>query len=190
VGYFFDDNLTDYVDPRTGKKTALANKVATYITKKGVETPITNLQLHNREMRRFGSARNDKGKPRRFEYKRGFFPKHAPQLADIAREHGGYLSKGVLQFLWNKYSTNYYEVVFDQWNNTMEAIPMKYLGGPMIDHSKNFSLNVELAIDSFVKQHFYKQYLDEVYTFGQAMQIYLAAKPGADSDKNLANTIA
>jgi len=66
---------------------------------------------------------------------------------------------------------------------------MKYMGHPMIDNAKNFSMNMELAIDAFMKQHFYKQYLDEVYTFGQGLKLYLAAKQNEEDSVNYKRTI-
>lgn len=187
IGYFFDNELTDYVDPKTGKKIALANQVATYVEgKNGTQKAITNLALHNRELKRVGmNSKVDK-----FTYKAGFYPKHAPLISDIARQHGGYLNRGMLKYLWNKNTTNYFEVVYDQWGNTTEAIPMKFLGNSAIDYSKNFTMNVELAVDAFVKQHFYKQYLDPVYTYGLGMKLYLAAKQNAEENTSFKKTIS
>jgi hypothetical protein len=170
VGQFFVDSKSKYIDPITGKQTALANKV---VTEKKNGDPVTNLGLFNREARKSGS------KPAAFKYYEGFMPKHPPTLSDVISKNK-LLSKETAQFVWNKYMTNYFESTFDGWNNTEEAIPMKYLGGKDIDHSGNYSLNFEKVLDSFVKQYYYKQELDEVYAFGQGLKIYLKAKESSD----------
>lgn len=174
VGMFFDNKLSDFEDPITGKKVALANQVVTYRKRAGREVGVTNLDLYNKTYDKSTGARREK-----FVYERGFFPKHPPQIDDVAAKHGGYLSKGALSFVWNRYMTNYFETVFDGWFNTDEAIPMKYLGGNGIEHSGNYTMNVELAVDAFVKQHYYKQHLDQTYAFAQAMKLYLTAKENA-----------
>jgi len=110
IEYFFNDELSDFVDPATGKTVALANRIVTYKEVGGQELPVTNLQLHNKEVKRqFG-----KRKSYRSEHYRGFYPKHMMTLSDVAEQHGGYLSKGMIRYLWNKYMSNYFEVVFDQ----------------------------------------------------------------------------
>lgn len=174
IGMFFDNKLSDYEDPITGKKVALANQVITYRKRGGREVPVTNLDLYNKTFDKSSGARREK-----FVYKRGFFPKHPPQLVDVAARHGGYFSQGVLRFIWNRNMTNYFEAVYDNWFNTDEAIPMKYLGGNGIEMSGNYTMNVELALDAFVKQHYYKQHLDQTYAFAQATKLYLTAKENA-----------
>jgi len=53
---------------------------------------------------------------------------------------------------------------------------MKYLGSSTIDSNENYTLNLEMAVDGFMKQHYYKQNLDSTYTFGQAIKLYLLSK--------------
>lgn len=85
--------------------------------------------------------------------------------------------------------TTFLENSFERWNNTTEAIPLKGLGNKEIDASKNYSRDLEYVIDTFVKQNFYKQYLDEVYTFGMALQIYLKLQETSQENAIFNNTI-
>lgn len=172
IGMFFDNKLSDFEDPTTGKKVALANRVVTYRKRGSREVAVTNLDLYNKTFDINGSRKE------KFSYTRGFFPKHPPTTTDITNKDG-FMSKNLLRFVWNRYMTNYFEATYDGWYNTDEAIPMKYLGGNGVETTGNYSLNVELAIDSFVKQHYYKQYLDQTYAFGQGMKLYLTAKENA-----------
>ena len=172
VGSFFVDELSTYKDPLTGTKKALANQIITYKKVRGKEVGITNLDLYNKA---FDKATSGK-RPNPFKYYEGFLPKYMPQIDDIAEKHGGYFNSEVLKFIKNKYTTNYFEATYDGWYNTDEAIPMKYLGNPSIDANQNYTLNLELSIDSFVKQHYYKQHLDSTYTFGQALKLYFQAQ--------------
>ena len=154
----------------------LAKRVVTYRDWAGrTNIPVTNLDLHNKQY----TIGNYDTTGNQFSYYAGFFPKFAPQIDDIARLHGGYFSKPVLNFLWNQYTTNYFENEFEQWSNDTEAIPMKYLGSESIDNNDNYTLNLELSVKSFMKHHIYKAKMDEVYTMAQAMKIYL------DSQKQL-----
>lgn len=160
-------------DANKGDK-PLANRVVTYRNWAGrVNVPVTNLDLHNKTYT-FGSTKRDSDIP--FLYYAGFYPKYSPQIDDIARMHGGYFSKPVVKYLWAKYTTNYFENVFDQWANDDEAIPMKFLGNEDIDNNENYTLNLELAYKSFMKHHIYKAQMDEVYAMGQAIKIYLDAE--------------
>jgi len=109
IGSFFVDDLSTHIDPVTNKKIALANQVVTYKKVRGKETPVTNLDLYNKA---FDKATSGK-RTNPFKYYKGFFPKHMPQLEDIATKHGGYFSKEVLKFIKNKYTTNYFEAVYD-----------------------------------------------------------------------------
>lgn len=59
----------------------------------------------------------------------------------------------------------------------------------MISYTKNFTKNVELAVDSFVKQHYYKQYMDSVYTYGMSLKMYLAAKQNAEDNLDYKNLV-
>ncbi len=181
---FFNNEKSDYVDPRTGKAVALANKVITYRNRKNKEEPVTNLDLFNKN---FDNSMTGQ-KRDKFEYKRGFFGKHQMTLEDVRQKHG-YLSKEMLRFLKLKYTTNYFEANYDGWYNTDEVIPMKYLGNSRIDYEQNYTLNLEMATDAFVKQNYYKLYMDDVYTFGQSMKIYLGAKNNADQGVTFDRTI-
>lgn len=172
VGQFFVDELSTFIDPLTQTKKALANQIITYKKVRGKDIGITNLDLYNKA---FDKATSGK-RPNPFKYYKGFLPKYLPQMEDISRKHGGYFTKEMLNFIKNRYTTNYFEAVYDGWYNTEEAIPMKYLGGGSIDSNENYTLNLELSIDSFVKQHYYKQHLDSTYTFGQAIKLYLIAQ--------------
>lgn len=69
--------------------------------------------------------------------------------------------------------TNYFEGFYDGWFNTEEAIPMKYLGGGIIDREQNFTFDLELGLDNFVKQYYYKESLDSVYAFANGLKLYL-----------------
>lgn len=178
---FFVDEKSEFIDPATGKQTALANKIVTYKKSKGHEVPVTNLMLFNKELKR--SGRREQGK--KWEYYYGFLPKYAPQLDDIAKQHGGYLSKGMLQYLWNKHVTNFWEYEFDGWGNTQEGIPLKGLGNQFIDNNGYYTLNLELAVDTFIKNMYYKQHMDEVYTFGLGLQMYLKELTRAEETLSL-----
>ncbi len=107
-------------------------------------------------------------------------PKVPPTLDDVRAKHGGLLNGKVYRFLKNLYTTNYFEAEFEGLYSTEEGIPMKYLGNAYVDASMDYSRNIELIVDSFVKQHLYKQHLDQVYAFGHAMKYYLQAEEDAD----------
>lgn len=184
VGQFFVDKLSNYIHPRTGKKVALANKVATIRTRAGREVEVTNLDLHNKEFDRSSYAKGSS----KFKWYEGFMPKVAPTLEDVRDKHG-FLSQNMLTFLKRKYSTNFFEATFEGLYETDEAIPMKYLDNDRILAAGNYSRNVELIVDSFVKQHFYKQHMDEVYTFGQALKFYLKSKENPDQSVYFEKTI-
>jgi hypothetical protein len=64
------------------------------------------------------------------------------------------------------------------------------LGSESINQSKNYSRDLEYVIDTFVKQNFYKQHLDEVYSFGMAIQIYLKLQERAKDNIVFNNTIS
>lgn len=81
---FFIDEKSSYIDPRTGKQVAMANKVATYRKTKRGKVPVTNLGLYNKELVKVGQKKRGDV----FEWKRGFLPKGAPLLEDVTREHG------------------------------------------------------------------------------------------------------
>jgi len=184
VSGVFTEAHADLID--STNKVPLAKRIVTYRDWRGRKNvPVTNLDLHNKAY----SITNTEASSQPFSYYEGFFPKFAPQIDDIARMHGGYFSKGVVNFLWNQYTTNYFENVFDQWSNDTEAIPMKYLGTTEIDNNDNYTLNLELSIKSFMKHHIYKAKMDEIYTMAQAMKIYLDAQKdllaegGADPER-------
>jgi hypothetical protein len=175
VAQFFVNSKSKYIDPRTGKQTAVANKVATVRIVKGEETELTNLDLYN--------GKGNILKSNQFNYYEGFLPKVYPTADDIAANHGNY-SPEMLKFIRLKYTTNFYESMYDGWFSTDEAIPMKYLDNKEILDNDNFSTDLDHVMNNFVRQYAYKQYLDEVYAFGQASKLYLQAKAEADSNIN------
>lgn len=82
---FFVNEKSTFIDPKTNKPIALANRVATYRkTKKGSNIPVTNLGLFNRELNISGERKSGTV----FKWQRGFLPKEAPLLSDVARDHG------------------------------------------------------------------------------------------------------
>lgn len=178
IASYFKDELSDYVDPRTGKKVALANRVVTERELNGKTVQITNLGLFNGE----GSFR--KSKDNQFEYYEGFFPKVAQTVDDIKQKHGAF-SKEMLQFLKLKHTTNYFESVYEGIHNIDEAFPMKYLDNREIILNDNFSLDLDLAVNQFVKQYTYKQELDDVYVFANGLKLYLDAKDQVGNNINL-----
>lgn len=175
VEMFFEDSKSDYIDPRTGKQKAMANMVATIRKMGGQDKSITNIELAKMSGKMTSDVFEDNGG----KFYRGFMPKYPPQTEDIIREHG-VMSKEFVALLKNKYLTNYYEAFYEGWFSTEEAIPMKYLGGGEIDMNNNYTLDVELMMDNFVKQYYYKQEMDQVYTYGIAMKMYLTAKERKD----------
>lgn len=175
VDQFFVDEKSQWVDPKTGKKVALANRVVTERKVGGKNVGITNLDL----ARGSGRVSADLFEENGGTYFRGFMPKYPPTITDIRKEHG-IMSKEFMQFLWNKYTTNYYEAFYDGWFSTDEAIPMKYLGGGEIDLNANYTLDVPLMLDNFVKQHYYKESMDAMYTFGLGMKMYLSTADKKD----------
>lgn len=168
VGRFFDNNKATSIDPVTGERIALANKVVTRGVVNGVESNITNLDLFNRV-----GTNNPRALP--FQYYEGFLPKIAPTAADIQAKHG-LLSKEMLAYLKNKYSTNYFEAVYDGWASNTEAIPFRGLGNEHINASGEYSLDVDLIMNTFMQQTFYKQHLDEVYSYAHGIAAYLHLK--------------
>lgn len=171
VANFFVDEKSDYVDPTTGKRVALANRVITYRKSRGKEVEVTNLDLFNKNFDRTFTGKTEE----KFKYYEGFLPKEAPTISDVIETHG-YMSSELLKFVRHKYLTNFFEATYDGMYSTDEAIPMKGLGNAFVDDNHMYSHNLEYAVDNFVKQSYYKQHLDEVYAFGQAMKIYLIAK--------------
>jgi hypothetical protein len=155
----------------------LANREATRRKIKGKETVISNLDL----ARGSGRVSSDLFEESDGNYKTGWMPKYPPTLYDVQRRHG-FMSKPYLSFLWNRYMTNYFEGFYDGWYNTDEAIPFKYLGGGEIDRTQNFTTDLELLLDNFVKQHYYKESLDQAYAFGNGLKLYLKSLEDADSN--------
>jgi hypothetical protein len=167
IAAVFEKNYMHLLDPNA--KDPVANKVVTIRKWRGQEMHVTNLDLHNK----LYSVKHKDARSDQFTFYKGFFPKFAPQIDDIIRLHGGFFTKPMLDFIYNRYTTTYFENEFEQWDNEDEAIPMKYLGSQDIDNNENYTLNLEQAFKSFIKHHIYKNHLDEVYTMGQAMRIYL-----------------
>ncbi|MFN7302833.1 MAG: PD-(D/E)XK nuclease family protein [Bacteroidota bacterium] len=160
VEMFFDDSKAYY--STDGK--ALANKKITYFQTKGKQIPLTNLDLFNGKF---------SDNPRKeFQYYKGFFPKYPPQMYDISSRFGAFSDK-MRKYLYNHYFTTYFETVYDRWDASREAIPMKYLDNESIASNENYTTNLELSIDNFVKQHFYKYHLDEVHAFGLGLKVFL-----------------
>ncbi len=184
ISAVFEKQHSALVDSKN--TTPIAERIVTYRDWRGKKNvPVTNLNLHNKQ---FSLSNNLDENNTPFKYYKGFFPKFAPQIDDVAREHGSYFSKNVVRFLWNRYTTNYFETTFDQWQNQDEAIPMKYLGNKSIDENEHYTLNLELAVKSYMKHYIYKAHVDEVFTMGQAIRIYLNAKreeiaAGPDPDR-------
>lgn len=109
VGQFFDNSRSKFIDPVTGKRVAMANKIITYRNKGGKEVGVTNLDLANKD---FDNSHTGK-KSNPFTFYEGFFPKGMPMMEDIRRMHGGSWTKGVLDFIKTKYTTNYFEATYD-----------------------------------------------------------------------------
>lgn len=170
IEQFFEDDASKYTDPRTGKKVALANKVITERKNyKGDLEAVTNLDMYN------NGGMTGYARSTQFKYYRGVIPKVAPQLSDIVEKHG-YFSKPMLDYLVNKYATFYLESVYENWLATEDVLPLKYLGTREIIEEQAYTLDLDYAVNTFMKEYYYKQELDEVYTFGKAMQIYLQAQ--------------
>ena len=159
VEMFFVDEKANY----DNQKVALANRVVTFAMRGTKTEDITNLDVFNGKFS--PNARQE------FKYYKGFFPKFAPQVYDVANKYTMF-SKQMKDFIYNKYFTNYYESVFDRWDSK-EAIPMKYLDNDSILDNENYTKNLELSLDNFVKQYYYKLHLDEVYALGQGLKIFL-----------------
>lgn len=184
IDQYFIDEKSNWIDPWTGKKVALANKIATTRNYGEKEVKITNLDL----ARGSGRVSSDLFEENGGKYYRGWMPKYAPQLDDIARDNKWYSPK-VLQYLWNRYTTNYYEAFYDGWYQTEEVIPLKYLGSAEIDNNQNYTTNLPLLLTNFVQQYNYKLHLDNVYAFGNGLKMYLKAKEEKDSNISFKNTI-
>lgn len=163
VEMFFNDKLANYENIPKGN-TALANRVVTFTERAGRKLNVTNLDL-------FNGKYSNSSRPE-FAYYKGFFPKYAPQLYDVARRYSTF-SKETLKFIYNRTFTYYYEMVFDKWDASREAIPMKYLDNDHIMDQQAYTLNLELSLDNFVKQNFYKLHMDEVYAYGLGLKLYL-----------------
>ena len=179
----FEKEHAKMIDPYN--ETPLANRIVTYRDWHGrTNIPVTNLDLHNKL---YGPSSKE-ASPDSFKYYKGFFPRYAPQIDDVARLHGGFFTKAVVKYLWSRYTTNYFENEFDKWSNNDEAIPMKFLGSQEIEQNDNYTLNIELAYKSFMKHHIYKAQMDEVYAMAQAMRIYLDAQKEKMLLSNAGNT--
>ena len=175
IAQFFVNSKSSYIDPRTNKQVALANKTVTTRTIKGEEVELSNLDLYN--------GKGNILKTDQFKYYEGFLPKLYPTSDDIAAKHGSY-GKQMLDFIKMKYTTNFYESMYDGWFSTDEAMPMKYLDNKEILDNNNFSTDLDHVMNNFVRQYTYKQELDEVYAYGVASKLYLQAKAVADENIN------
>jgi len=167
----------------TADKVALANRVVTFNQKKGVKriTEVTNLDLYNG----VGGKIATRGKQKLgFSYYDGFFPKIPMETYDIQSRFGTF-STEMVEFLRRRYLTYFNEIQFEGWANTTEAIPMKYLDRGTIIEEEYYSLNLEKAVDTFMKHHMFKDKLDNVYAFAQGIKVYLVAKEAMDVNISL-----
>lgn len=169
IGMFFDDKLASYDNIAEPTK-ALANRTITFTYVGNKKVNVSNLDL-------FNGKYSPNSRPE-FKYYKGFFPKHPPQLYDITNKYKLF-SPQMLKFIYNRNFTHYYEMVFDRWNASREAIPMKYLDNDHITDTGSYTMNLELSVDNFVKQYFYKLHLDEVFAYGTGLKLYLDFKARA-----------
>lgn len=174
---FFVDEKGNFKGKK-GKKLALANKLATKRITKNTVTEFTNLDLANGKNSVF---RN----PAQFEYYEGFIPK-VPRLIE---EYGSIFKKERLKEVWRRFSSFYVEDVYEGWNNTEEAIPMKYMGSPKMDSNPNlYSLNIEHQFDKFMRAYLFKEEMDDVYALGKGIEFQLKAEGKFDNTASYMST--
>jgi hypothetical protein len=188
---FVNDTYEGFFVNKDGK-TALANRVATYVNFKGFDKPITNLELYNGKRVKLDKKNSDRDKEL-FEYKRGFMPKVPPLLSEF-----GLLSKDERlpgtpeksdsrknwRRIWFQRNLTFAEEhIFEGFDKKAmaEGLPMKYLNNRK-DFASNpdfFTLNLEHQFDRFTRAYMWKEQMDDVFAYGQGLRIMFNAQEDA-----------
>ena len=78
---------------------------------------------------------------------------------------------------------------YDDLFNTVEALPMKYLGTQSIELSKNYSRSAEWQFMKFIRMAIAKEELDDVFAFGRGIMEYLKQEQAQDKNTSYTNTV-
>jgi len=168
VKYLQDSYEGFFVDSKSKYGTAVWNQVATTRKIKGVEEFVTNGELFNGMKGGDKFSVNARTSP--FKYSRETFMPMIYRSAWEIVEKEGAASKEHRDHLYHKYLKMFYEDTFDQWYNSEEALPLKYLPNDYVLASGNYSINLEQQFDLFMRSMIYKEELDDVYAFGKGLQ--------------------
>ena len=164
--------LIDFVnDTIYGELSKTMNKTA-YVTLGGKE--ISFLDIY-----RQGSRAG-------FELFEGFAPKVPAADTEILRRHKS--PKKYFKYMMDSYKQNLKNVVHDE-SRESHGLDIKYLGNPDIEASENYSRNVEVILDVFVRGLKDKQHLDDVFHFAHGLRDVLAMKKGKDGNMLFSDTI-
>ena len=146
----------------------LANKVVTEKEVHGIIKKVTNLDLHNMSV--------DSGMG--FDYnshKKSFLPK-VPVTNQEVRDKYGLISKEILSSTYKRVATMYYEDAFEEWDNSQDALPLKYLGSDSMNISNNYSLDLYNIFSKFMGSCIKKEYMDDVYVVGEGIKNLMELK--------------
>lgn len=181
---YINENYARFFVDKDGKK-ALANRPAS--TRRGpggIEVAISNLELHN-----YGGAKFNKNNKNRdkvlFEYTDGWMPKVQPLLSEFGftdrkSKLKGSKASGAENWMrvWYQRNLTFTEETkfegFDK-RSIAEGLPMKYLNTEetFTSNPDFYSLNLEYQFDKFTKSYLWKEYMDDVFAYGQAIRIML-----------------
>jgi hypothetical protein len=172
-----------------------------YFTQKATEIQGENhswLDLHNM----------GKSPERAMKYYRGWFPKTMKTQEEVNYEQGaailgqemgsgdirganilGKFSKESINQRIKRTLTWYQEDVFEGYGDVKMAIPIKFLDNFKIVNKRDYSHSLMKMFDEFNKSSLNKQYMDSVYTAGEALKIYLQGKRYGSGQPMFENTI-
>lgn len=163
--------LNEHFKAFLGDKNSFLLKKDIEVLKNDKIVKLSNLDIQNGE----GSGVNlqDRGT---FEYYKGFLPKFPKTGEEIRNYKMGVFTKEFWQEIWKRHMTNYYEDVFEHWNNVDEVIPIKGLGTPSLESNAEHTLDLNEAFSRFTRAAINKKHLDPVYGMARATKIYLEVK--------------
>jgi hypothetical protein len=149
-----------------------------------------------------------KSKDRMFEWYQGFFPKVMKTDEELNYEEGvrilgenigkgdvlganilGRFSTKVMKEKAIRALTRFEDDVFEQYNESKMALPLKYLDSFNVVNERNYTKNIVFMFDRFNKSMLHKEYMEEVYHTGQALKVYLQLKKNGEGQPMFENTV-
>ena len=150
----------------------------------------------------------DKGEDNKMEYYDGWFPKIMKTQEEINYQVGvkslgqkvgqgdvvganliGSFSKAAMDKKKIRALTWYVEDTFEGFEDTKMSLPIKYMDNPVVMSSQDYSKNLHFAFDGFNKSMLHKSHMDEVYSTGQALKVYLQFKKYGNGQPMFENTV-